>query len=81
MAAATMTSKGQVTIPKAIRERLHLRAGDVVEFVPLADGSVQLVARTRSLEDLYGMLGDGPSGITLEDMEAAIAEGAVHSMR
>jgi len=76
MPTATMTTKGQVTIPKAIREELNLKAGDGVEFVRLEDGQVRLVARTRSLASLSGLLGERRQGVTLEDMDEAIARGA-----
>jgi antitoxin PrlF len=56
MSEATITSKGQITIPKAVRERLHLEAGDVVTFDVRDDGTVVLVARNEPLEQLVGML-------------------------
>lgn len=56
MSEATVTSKGQITIPKAVRERLHLETGDVVTFDVRDDGTVVLVARNEPLEQLVGML-------------------------
>ena len=55
MATATMTSKGQVTVPKEVRELLNLRAGDRLEFVRTTEGFL-VKARNRSLDDVKGML-------------------------
>ena len=56
MMESTMTTKGQITIPKAVRERLHLEVGDKVYFDIRDDGSVRLVARNRPMEELFGIL-------------------------
>ena len=49
---ATITSKGQVTIPKEIRERLGLEAGQEVEFVLADDGTVEVRPKKPALERL-----------------------------
>ena len=51
-----MTSKGQITIPKAVRDRVRLEPGDKVYFDITEDGSVRLVARNRPMEQLFGLL-------------------------
>jgi len=56
MAESTVTSKGQITIPKGVRERLRLEPGDKVYFDVREDGSVRLVARNEPLENLFGAL-------------------------
>ena len=56
MNESTITSKGQITIPKAVRERLHLEEGDKVYFDVRDDGSVLLVARNEPVEGLFGLL-------------------------
>ncbi len=56
MAESTLTSKGQITIPKAVRERLHLETGDTVYFDVRDDGSVALMTRKHSIESLAGFL-------------------------
>ena len=56
MSTATMTSKGQMTIPKDIREGLDLKPQDRVHFTLLADGTVIMRAKKRSIRDLYGIL-------------------------
>ena len=53
-----MTSKGQITIPKAVRERLNLEPGDRVYFDVREDGSVLMIARNQPLESLFGYLKD-----------------------
>ena len=73
MSDAKITSKGQITIPKAVRERLHLAPGDRVYFDIRNDGSVRLVARNRPLEGLFGMLHGKTKvrGISIEKMNPA----------
>lgn len=76
MAESTVTSKGQITIPKAVRERLHLEAGDTVYFDVQDDGSVLLVAKNEPLERLFGLLegkGTGKRGrpLTVAEMNPA----------
>lgn len=74
---ATLTSKGQVTIPKAVRERLRLRSGQKVRFILQKDGRVELAPQTHRLSDLFGILGKPPRSVTLEEMDEAIKRGAV----
>ena len=76
MAGSTITSKGQTTIPKAVRDRLNLRPGDRVEFIVEEDGRVVLVPATRRLADLYGVLPRPAHTVSLDEMEAAIRAGA-----
>ncbi len=52
----TLTSKGQVTIPKAIRDRLHLKTGDRLEFAVDPQGRVYLTPATSDIRDLRGLL-------------------------
>ena len=54
MATASVTSKGQVTIPKRIRERLRIRKGDKVDFLVEEDGSVRLHPIARRVSEVYG---------------------------
>ncbi len=56
MSDSTLTTKGQITIPKAVREALRLEVGDKVYFDVRDDGSVRLVARNAPVESLFGML-------------------------
>ncbi len=52
----TLTSKGQTTIPKDIREGLGMKAGDQMTFTLLPDGSVVMRVKNRSVKQLYGAL-------------------------
>ncbi len=56
MAVATITSKGQTTIPKEIRDGLGLRPNDQVHFTLLADGTVIMRAKKRSIREVFGIL-------------------------
>lgn len=56
MSEATLTSKGQVTIPADIRRTMKLQPQDRVSFTPLPGGAVLLRAKNKSFEDLRGML-------------------------
>jgi AbrB family looped-hinge helix DNA binding protein len=72
-----MTSKGQITIPKAVREALRLEVGDKVYFDLREDGTVRLVARNAPLESLAGMLKDKTSRkrpLSIEEMNPASAD-------
>ncbi|MAZ16028.1 MAG: AbrB family transcriptional regulator [Ahrensia sp.] len=74
-AYTTMTSKGQLTIPKDVREQLSLKPGTRF-YVTVLDGRVVALPKTRRLADLAGMLGKPPSGETLsiEQMDEAIMD-------
>ncbi len=72
MPTATVTSKGQITIPKAVREELGLTEGDRVAFRVLEDGSVIVEPETVDLLDLKGVLKPKRKGVTVADMDAAI---------
>lgn len=74
--ATTLTSKGQVTVPKAIRERLELKAGDKVEFMLFEDGRIEMVPLNRSIKQLRGFLPKPERALSLEEMEEAIVRGA-----
>lgn len=72
MATATLTSKGQITIPKAIRDHLHLKSGDRLEFLLQEDGSVVLMPATLDVAELEGILPPPPQPVSLEAMREAI---------
>ena len=74
---ATMSSKGQVTFPKVIREQLKLEAGDKVEFIITENGQLLVVPKTASVKQLKGFLPKPRKAISLAAMEAAIAKGAI----
>jgi antitoxin PrlF len=52
MAFATVTSKGQTTIPKDVRVAAHLKAGDRIHFTVLEDGTIIVRVKNRSIRDI-----------------------------
>jgi AbrB family looped-hinge helix DNA binding protein len=76
MATATLTSKGQVTIPSEVRVSLGLSAGDRLDFVRMDDGNYTIVPASQSIKSLKGVIPRPPRPVSLEAMEAAIEAGA-----
>ncbi len=73
MSTATLTSKGQITLPAIVRAALGVEAGDRVEFVQTEAGRFELVAATLPVTALKGLVRKPPQPITIEAMNAAIA--------
>ena len=76
MSTATMTSKGQITIPKDLREKLGLDTGDRVEFVETATGAFTLVPATRDIKLLKGMI-VATRSVSVEEMNRTIRQRAL----
>ncbi len=74
MTTATITSKGQVTIPKDVRTRLGVGTGDRVEFIEIQDGVFQVVAATQDVQALKGIVPKPKKPVTIEDMNQAVTE-------
>jgi antitoxin PrlF len=72
MTRATLTSKGQITIPKEVRERLGVEAGDHLEFVEQERGVYKVIAATRDVRHLKGMVPRPAQPVSVEDMKAAV---------
>lgn len=76
MQESTITARGQTTVPRDIRAALNLRPGDRLRYLLLDDGEVRLM-RCRPAIELGGLLkGRGRQGVSLKDMDDAIAQGA-----
>ncbi len=74
MITATLTSKGQLTLPKAIRDSLHLRTGDRIRFQLTDNGEAVLKPITKSVDDVFGRLHDpAQASVSVDEMNAAIA--------
>jgi AbrB family looped-hinge helix DNA binding protein len=73
MAAATVTSKGQITLPKTVRERLGIGAGDRVEFIESGRGFL-VVPATRDVKALKGLVPRPRKSVSIEDMNRSIAK-------
>jgi AbrB family looped-hinge helix DNA binding protein len=74
MSTATVTSKGQITIPVDVRRALDIEAGDRVEFVQVEPGRFELVAATLSIKDLKGMFGIPSKTVSIDEMNEVIAK-------
>lgn len=74
MIESSITSKGQTTLPKAVREALSVEAGDRVRYI-VKDDEVR-IRKVKPIDRLFGALKyDGPP-VSLQEMEQAIVEGA-----
>ncbi|MBI1986697.1 MAG: AbrB/MazE/SpoVT family DNA-binding domain-containing protein [Rhodospirillales bacterium] len=69
---STLTSKGQTTVPKRVRERLGLKPGDRLEFLVQDDGTALMVPATLHVADLAGCLPPPKRRASLADMDRAI---------
>jgi antitoxin PrlF len=76
MAAATITSKGQITIPKEVRKALSLETGDRVAFLVREDGVAEMHPETVELMSLFGAIKSRVKGVSLHDMDEAIRRSA-----
>lgn len=77
MAIATITSKGQVTIPREIRKKLLLHSGDRLDFMLNEQGEIVLRPFTRRVDDVFGRLRKpGQKALSPEEMDAAIRQRA-----
>jgi antitoxin PrlF len=74
MPTATMTTKGQVTIPKEVREHLGIETGDRLSFVVQEDGTVIVQPITRHVRELGGLLQrPGQRPVSANEMDEGIA--------
>lgn len=79
MTTATLTSKGQITIPASVRLALGVETGDRVEFVPVAGGRYEIVAATLPVTALKGRIAKPRKPVSIEAMNAAIARRAAEA--
>ena len=81
MASATITTKGQITIPSRVRSALGVDAGDRLEFVEIEKGQFLIIPATGSIQDLKGMgRGRRKRPVSFKEMDRAIAKGAARSI-
>ncbi len=77
MPTATITSKGQTTIPKEIRDYLKLHPGDQVDFIAGDDGAVTMIPAMIDVMDLKSVLHrKGMKKVSIEKMRAAVRKRA-----
>ena len=72
MTTATVTSKGQVTIPAKVRAALGLESGSRIEFIETEKGKFLIVPSTSSVLELKGMLRKPAKPVSIDDMSMAI---------
>jgi antitoxin PrlF len=72
MPSAKLTSKGQITVPKEVREALGLHTGDRLAFRLFEDGTVRVEAETIDLMSLRGSVRSQVKGVTVEAMNEVI---------
>jgi antitoxin PrlF len=77
MSVATLTSKGQTTIPKDVRRRLGLKPGDKIRFMVDDNGRVLLIPLNVTVKQLRGMLPKPERPATIEEIDEAMAQGVV----
>lgn len=73
MSTATLTSKGQVTIPADVRQRLGLTSGDRIEFVEI-EGGFAIKPAIDDVRSLKGLLRKPAKAVSIEDMNASIRQ-------
>ena len=74
MTLAILSSKGQVTIPKDVRQGLGVATGDRIEFIEISPGRYEVLAATRDVRELKGIVGKAKQVATVEEMNVAIAK-------
>ncbi len=75
MAASTLTSKGQVVIPKTIRDRLKLEAGDRLDFILQEDGDILIRPLAVDVRQLKGLLHRrGRPAVSVEEMNRVVRQ-------
>ena len=81
METAKLTSKGQITVPKPIREHLHVAEGDQVDFAIAANGDVVMHRITGSVSALAGLLHrPNRKAVSLEEMDQAIGDAVIEKV-
>ena len=75
MPTSTITSKGQTTIPKAVREHLGLKPGNRIDYLIEEDGRVVIRPSTYDIRDLEGLLSRaGGAHLSVEEMNRVVRE-------
>lgn len=76
MPSASVTSKGQITLPKEIRDQLGVKTGDRVAFRQGHGGTIVVEAEITDLLTLRGAIRPRVRGVSVEDMKDAIRKHA-----
>lgn len=81
MTTATVTSKGQVTIPVEVRQRMGLGTGDRIEFVELDTGGFAIKPAIDDVRSLKGLLRKPGKPVSVDEMNAAVRQRAAAGNR
>ena len=76
---ATLNSKGQITVPRDVRERMGLKAGDIVEFVEIESGTFAIKSVMSDVRALKGLLKRPNEPVSVKDMNTALRARAARS--
>ena len=74
MATSVLSSKGQITIPLSVRQKLGIATGDRVEFVELDNGQFALVPAIEDVRALKGIVRKPRRPVSVEDMRRIVAK-------
>lgn len=76
MAITTLTTKGQVTIPKEIRKQLKINTGDKIDISIVGEGQAMIRPVSQKVDDVFGIFyKPGRKPVSIEEMDEAIANG------
>ena len=79
---ATITSKGQITLPKSFRDKYNLKTGEKLVFIDQADGTTQIIVRRQNIQSIIGILKPRANrSISIEEMSDAAQKAAVNEFR
>jgi len=69
-----ITTKGQVTIPKNVRDTLHVQMGDRIEFIQISEERYEIIAVTKNVEQLKGIVkSKNKKAVSIDEMNNALA--------
>lgn len=82
MSTSTITSRGQTTIPRHIRESNHLQEGDRIEWVERADGHIEVIPITRDAAQVAGLFQHWvKEPVSVDEMNTAIKQAAMDKFK
>lgn len=81
MPTATVTSKGQITIPVEVRKALNLKPGDRIDIFEVENGEFALTARNKSIRDLEGCVPKLDYVPTIEELNEAVGAAVAENVR
>jgi len=79
MPSATVTAKGQITIPQSVRVALGVSFGDRIDFVEMEKGQFMIIPATHSIKELKGFIKKRGKPVPIEEMDGAAALGKLNA--